>query len=121
MSPTETVPFHTEALRRGIEERDASALLALYTDDAEVQIVDRTSPPSRPRTLRGKAAIAEYIEDVCGRDMTHSLDRVAVQGDTAAYMESCQYPDGTRVLCSAVLDLADGRITRQIGVQAWDE
>ena len=37
------------------------------------------------------------------------------------YLENCSYPDGTKVVCLALLDLADGRIVRQVGVQAWDE
>jgi ketosteroid isomerase-like protein len=120
MSTTETT-FAIETFRRGIEERDANALLDLYAEDAEIRIVDRTSPPSSPRVLRGRQAIAEYLTDVNGRDMTHHLERVVVQADTAAYLESCRYADGTRVLCSGVLDLAGNRIIRQFGVQAWDE
>lgn len=120
MSTTETT-FNVEAFRRGIEDRDAAALIDLYGDDAELRLVDRTSPPSSPRVLSGKQAVTAYLTDVCARDMTHHLERFVVQGDTAAYLESCRYADGTRVLCSAVLDLAGGRIVRQVGVQAWDE
>ncbi|GAA4293619.1 nuclear transport factor 2 family protein [Actinokineospora soli] len=118
---TTTHVFDTEALRRGIEERDADTLLALYAEDAELRLVDRVSPPSNPRVLRGAAAIGAFLQDVCGREMAHAVERIAVQADTGAYLESCRYPDGTRVLCSAVLDLADGRILRQVAVQAWDE
>jgi len=120
MSTTDTT-FAVEAFRQGIEERDATVLLDLYAEDAEIRIVDRTSPPSSPRVLRGRQEIAEYLTDVCARDMTHHLERVVSNADTAAYLESCRYADGTRVLCSAVLDLAGGRIVRQSGVQAWDE
>jgi hypothetical protein len=38
-----------------------------------------------------------------------------------ALVQDCRYPNGTRVLCLAVLDLKDGLITRQSGVQPWDE
>ncbi|MEV6235589.1 nuclear transport factor 2 family protein [Lentzea sp. NPDC051838] len=119
MSTTEQRTFDVEALRRGIEERDAATLSALYTDDAELSIVDSVNSPSTPRVLRGDE-IAAYLDDIAARDMTHSLDRVVVTGDHVAYLESCRYPDGTRVLCAAVLDLAGGRIIRQHGVQAWD-
>lgn len=118
---TADTAFDVEALRHGIEDRAADALLDLYDEDAELRFVDRTSPPGNPHVLHGKQEIAAYLTDVYGRDMTHHLDRIVVQGDTAAYLESCRYADGTRVLCSSVLDLADGRIQRQIGVQAWDE
>jgi len=93
-----------------------------------MSIEERSAPryrgelrPSRPRILRGRAAIGTYLDDICGRDMTHTLERVVATGDNAAFVEACRYPDGTRVLCVAVLDLQGGRIVRQVGVQAWDE
>jgi hypothetical protein len=113
--------FDAEALRRGIEERDASRLLALYAEDAELHVVDRNDQPSHPKVIRGRTAIGEYFADVCGRDMTHSIERLVVGDDGAAFVQSCQYPSGARVLCIAALDLAGGLITRQYGVQAWDE
>lgn len=119
MNPA-TTAFDTEALRRGIEERDATTLRALYTQDAEMTVVDRNAPPSRPRVLHGRTAIGEYLDETCGRDMTHRLERVVVSGDTAAFTQACRYPDGTRVLCLAMLDLRDGLIVQQTAVQEWD-
>jgi SnoaL-like domain len=113
--------FDAEALRRGIEERDAATLLGLYAEDAELHVVDRADQPSHPRIVRGRAAIGEYFADVCGRDMTHKIERLVVGDDNAAFIQDCRYPSGARVLCVAVLDLKDGLIVRQSGVQAWDE
>jgi ketosteroid isomerase-like protein len=119
MNPA-TTAFDTEALRRGIEERDAATLRGLYAPDAEMTVVDRNAPPSHPRVLSGRTAIGEYLDDTCGRDMTHRLERVVVSGDTAAFTQACRYPDGTRVLCVAMLDLRDGLIVQQTAVQEWD-
>jgi ketosteroid isomerase-like protein len=113
--------FDAEAFRRGIEERDAATLLGLFADDAELHVVDRNDQPSHPKIIRGRTAIGEYFADVCGRDMTHAIERLVVDGDNAAFVQSCRYPGGARVLCMAVLDLRDGLIIRQSGVQAWDE
>jgi ketosteroid isomerase-like protein len=118
---TTSQAFDAEAFRRGIEERDADRLLALYAEDAELHVTDRNDQPSHPKIIRGRAAIGEYFADVCGRDMTHSVDRLVVGGDGAAFVQSCRYPGGARVQCVAVLDLAGGLIIRQYGVQAWDE
>jgi hypothetical protein len=115
-----TVAFVLSALRRAIEERDATSQLALYADDAEVRLVDQNNPPSTPRVLRGKQAIAEWIEDVSSRDMTHLVGHEVIQGNQAAFTETCRYPDGTNVLCTAVLDLDQGLIVREFGLQAWD-
>jgi hypothetical protein len=113
--------FDAEALRRSIEERDAATLLSLYAEDAELHVVDSRDQPSHPKIIRGRAAIGEYYADVCGRDMTHKIERLVVGETGAAFVQACQYPSGARVMCAAVLDLSGGLITRLSGVQAWDE
>ncbi|WP_067824972.1 nuclear transport factor 2 family protein [Nocardia inohanensis] len=119
MSTTQS-GFDLREFRRGIEERDAAALRALYAEDAEIQLIDQDNPPSHPRVLRGLEQIGAYLTDVCDREMTHEIQHAVTDGNTVNFFESCRYPDGTRVLCAATLDLADGRIVRETGVQAWD-
>jgi hypothetical protein len=118
--PTAT-GFDTEALRRGIEGRDAQVLLSLYSDDAEIRMVDHQSQPSHPKVMHGRPQISAMFSDVCGREMTHKLESVVIEGDHVAFMESCRYPDGVRVLVSSVADLRDGKIVDQTSIQAWDE
>lgn len=113
--------FDLSALKRGIEERDASAQLAMYADDAEVTLVDRVAQPSAPRVLHGRGEIQTWIEDVCGRDMTHQVQHTVQDGSGAAFTEACRYPGGTGVICATVLELDNGLVARQIVVQAWDE
>jgi hypothetical protein len=107
-------------LRRAIETRDARTLIDLYADDAVMRIIDRDNPPSRPRELKGKVAIGTFYDDICGRNMSHKLEASVVGDDRLAFTQSCAYPDGTRVFCSAMLELAGGKIARQTVVQAWD-
>ncbi|GAA3729819.1 ketosteroid isomerase-like protein [Spinactinospora alkalitolerans] len=114
-------PFDVAELRHAIEDRDAEAMLRLFADDAEMRIVNRNSPPRAPQTLRGRDQISEALRDVYGREMRHELRNVVVQDDHAAYEELCTYPDGTKVLGIMMVDLANGRIMRQTGVEAWDE
>ncbi|MFD0275488.1 nuclear transport factor 2 family protein [Kitasatospora sp. NPDC127111] len=113
--------FDTTALREGIERSDADALLALYADDAELRMVDRKTQPSHPLVMHGRDEIGAMLSDLYGREMTHKLEQVVLQGDHLAFMESCQYPDGVRVLVSSIADLRDGRIVDQTSIQAWDE
>ncbi|MFJ8106194.1 nuclear transport factor 2 family protein [Streptomyces sp. NPDC096132] len=114
--------FTTETLRRGVEGSTASALLSLYADDAELRIVDRNTQPSSPRVLHGRAEIGELLEDVYNRDIkAHKVDECIVQGDRAAFTESCEYSDGVRVLAESMLTLRDGKIVEQTMIQAWDE
>ena len=117
---TTTTTFDAAALRRGIEARDASALLDLYADDATIERVDAQNPPSAPARVVGRDAIGALLSDVFERDMTHHVETIAVGPDAVGYTVRCAYPDGTHVLCAAVAELRDGRIAREVGVQAWD-
>jgi hypothetical protein len=113
--------FDTDALRRGIEGHSAAALTSLYAEDAQLRVVDRNTQPSHPMVKHGRAEISEMLEDVYSRDMTHKMDQCVVQGDHVAYTESCEYPDGVRVLSTSMMTLRDGKIVEQTLVQAWDE
>jgi len=108
------------ALRRAIETRDGATLAEFYADDAALRIIDQMHPPSDPLEIKGGKAIAAYFDDVCGRTMTHSVDFGIAEGDRLAFLQNCRYPDGKRVCCSATLELRNGKIVRQVAVQAWD-
>jgi nuclear transport factor 2 (NTF2) superfamily protein len=110
-----------EALRRAIEERDAETLAGFYADDAELHTVNKNTTPSSPRVLRGKEEISEYLRDVCGREMTHRVENEVIGESRIAFNEACEYPDGTRVLGAGTLEVRDGKIVRQVNVEAWDE
>ena len=113
--------FDFEAMRRAVEQLDADALVSLYSDDAEMRIVNKNTTPSSPRELHGKEEITDYLRDVCGRAMTHHIENEVIGEDRVAFNEACEYPDGTKVLTATTLDVADGRIVRQVNVEAWDE
>jgi hypothetical protein len=109
-----------EILRRAIEGRDAEALVGLYADDAEVITVNRNSTPSSPNVLRGKEAIGSHLRDVCEREMTHRVENEVLGEGRVAFQEACEYPDGVRVLGAETLEVRDGKIVRQVSVEAWD-
>lgn len=109
------------AIKEAIEGRDGRRLASFYADDALVRVIDRNNPPSRPREVRGRTAIATFWDDICSRAMTHKVDVSIAEGDRLAFSQACAYPDGAKVFCMAMLDLKDGKIANQMVVQAWDE
>ena len=113
--------FDFEIVRRAIEGRDAGTLLGFYADEAEVLTVNRNTTPSSPNVLRGREAIAEYLRDVCAREMTHRVENEVLGEGRIAFQEACEYPDGTRVLGAETLEVREGKIVRQVNVEAWDE
>jgi quercetin dioxygenase-like cupin family protein len=110
----------TDALRQGIEGRNVDAMLSLYADDAEISIVDQRHTPSHPQILHGRDQIRAFLSEIFGRDITHHLDHIVAGDRSVSFMQRCEYPDGSRVLASSVLDITGGRIVRQEEVQAWD-
>jgi len=113
--------FDFTALRRALEAGDAAALATLYAEDAELTIIDRNRPPSAPLRLLGRPAIEGFWRDACRREVTHAVGGEVFGPDRVAFVERCAYRDGGQVMASVMLDLRDGRIARQLTVQAWDE
>ena len=111
-------PDHDQTFARGSAK--AAALAGFYAEDAIVRVIDRDNPPSKPRDLEGKSAISAYFNDVCGREMIHKVESGVAVGNRLAFMQSCAYHDGTKVFCSAMVELKGGKIARQTLVQVWD-
>jgi hypothetical protein len=113
--------FDLARFTRAAEERDAATQLSMYGPDAVVTISDRISQPGSPRVLRTREEIKSWLEDMYGRDMTHSVKHRVKDDTGAAYTQACRYPDGTNVLCATVIELHGGAISGQTVVQVWDE
>jgi hypothetical protein len=110
-----------EALRRAQEEHDLKLMVDLYAEDAVLRRIDRNNPPSSLVELRGREQIAHYWRDIFERNMTHRLEDAAAGEDRVAFNVACEYADGTKVLAAENLEVRDGKIVREVIVQAWDE
>jgi hypothetical protein len=110
-----------ETLKRGLEERDAELAASVYADDVEFLIVNRNYPPSNPLLRKGRAAVLAMYQDICSREMMHKVTSIVVGPEGFAIRESCQYPDGARVLGHMIAEMRDGKIVRQFNVDCWDE
>lgn len=118
---TTTGQLDLAAMCDAMRRNDAAALAAFYASDAQIEMIDKDHPPSAPQTLQGAAAIRAMYDDVCGRELRHDFDHMLSEPGMAAFSETCVYPTGERVSLACVMDVRDGHITRQRGVQAWDE
>jgi hypothetical protein len=113
--------FEIDTFRRALEEGDTDTLISQFADDADLENVDRRTPPSQPTVIHGRDSIGSYVQQAYGMGIEHEMLQCVMEGDHAAYTERCTYPDGLTVMSMTMLDLADGRITHQSTVQAWDE
>jgi hypothetical protein len=113
--------FDIDRFTRAAEDRDAGTQLSMYGSDAVVTIANKISQPGSPRVLRGREEIKDWLEDIYGRDMTHKVQHRVLDETGAAFTQACRYPDGTNVLCSTVIELEGGAISRQSVLEVWDE
>jgi hypothetical protein len=69
---TQKIPT-ISGLRIAVEARDSDALNSYYDDNAVLTIIDSINTPSKPQTIKGKGGIGAFLDDVCSRDMTHTI------------------------------------------------
>jgi hypothetical protein len=113
--------FDLDRFARAAEERDAATQLSMYGPDAVVTIADKISQPGSPRVLRTRDEIKGWLEDMYGRDMTHTVKHRVLDDTGAAYTQVCRYADGTNVVCATVIELDGGVISGQTVLEVWDE
>ena len=120
MTVKTSTSFDLEALRRGYEEWDVDALLALYADDVELVQIDRDNPPSSPRVRHGKEVFKGMFEHCAGAGVKATVENAVAGDDRAAATVTCEFPGGRKVVANAILELRDGRIVRERDVLAGD-
>src|SRR3954451_24038774 len=87
-SPTRTT-FDVDALRAGIQQRDAVALAALYAPTASGEVGGAGHGPSRPLPAARPEATAAHLADVYARDMEHRVELAAATEDALGYTVRC--------------------------------
>jgi ketosteroid isomerase-like protein len=120
MTVNTTVSFDVATFKRAYEEWDIEALLALYADDVELIQIDRDNPPSAPRTRHGSDVLRGMLEHCAGAGVVPTVENTLADGRRAAATITCAFPGGRRVLATAILELADGRIVRELDVLSGD-
>jgi hypothetical protein len=116
-----TTTFDLDRFAHAAEERDAATQLSMYGPSAVVTISNKLTQPGSPRVLGTHEEIRAWLEDMYGRDMTHTVKHRVLDDTGAAYTQACRYADGTNVLCATVIELDGGVISGQTVLEVWDE
>ena len=117
---TPTAPIlDVDALRTASDSIEA--LAAVLADDVEWIEIDQRSQPQAPAVYRGREAVLAMINEGHERGIESRVTDGFAAGDRAAMTVTCTYPTGGRVICNAITDVRDGKITRWYSVQAWDD
>ena len=104
--------FDLTGLSRAIHGRDCHYHLALYADDAEVEILDGSHADAPLQVLRGKAAIGDWLDGMSSAAVHNQVRDAVVLPDRVTYTEECCYGDGSKVVLECRADVRRGQITR---------
>jgi hypothetical protein len=115
-----TKTFDFEAFRRAFVGKDAAAWSAFYADDAEWVEYRHSNPPRSPNRMAGRGAIDAFVNAVSSAPLTIAIDDDVVSHERIAFRVTATFPDGRRIIEHVIAEHRDGRIVRQVDVEAWD-
>ncbi len=114
------VEFDSRALVAAVESRACDDVLAWYSEDAEVCIVD-TDRSVAPRWVVGKQDIRQWLDQLGWSSKAHRVTSVAVGDDGVSWTDHCRTARGSNFVYSSTAELFDGRIGRQTVTVVWED
>ena len=110
------ISFDLAGLVGAIESGNTQYQLALYADCAEMRIIDSDRPAQAPQILRGRPAIAAWIDRVYATHENHRVVDFTADPQSLALIEEYQGPEGTPVRFARSVELSAGQIKRETAV-----
>ncbi len=112
--------FDFAAFRHAFTQQDLATWIAFFADDAQWIEYRHGDPPAAPRMHVGRAQIAQFLVRVKGSKVTLAIEDEVIGPERCAFRVWCTLPDGRRIVEHVIIQHADGLITRQVDVEAWD-
>jgi ketosteroid isomerase-like protein len=113
--------FAFAAFKRAFEDKDFDSWVAFYADDAEWIEYRHFSPPRSPDRMVGRQQIAEFLERICGANLGITIADEVIGPDRVAFSVDCTLPDGKHIFEHVIAHFENGKISRQVDVEASDE
>jgi hypothetical protein len=114
--------FDFNNFRKAFESKNAADWSSYYSDDAEWYEYRQWSPPANPNVMKGKVEIGKFIERVCSNDRIElKISDEVISDSRIAFRLAVSFPDGRMIIENIIADILDGKIIRQVDVEAWDE
>ena len=115
-----TEGFDFDGFARAVRALDAEAWLSYFDDEAEWVEYKHSRPPSAPRLIRGKEEISAFLGRIAGGGIEVELGDEIVGPERAAFCLWVTLPDQRRIVENVIIHFRNGRIVRQVDVEAWD-
>ena len=114
------LPFDFSAYKLAFEAKDALRWIEFFADDAEWIEYRNQDPPSRPRHIHGKAEIQRYVESLARGSPSRTIESEVISTDRVAFRTWTALLGGQWIVEHVILEIVDGKISKQVDVEAWD-
>ena len=112
--------FDFAIFRRALETQDLEAWLDCFADHAQWIEFRHDAPSGAPTRIVGKSEIAAFLRRVKASNVRLTIRYEIVASDGCAFSVLREMPDGRRLLEHSIVHIADGKIVRQVDLDAWD-
>lgn len=113
--------FDFETFRTAVTKQDVETWAGFYAPDAQWIEYRHRNPPSAPNRMSGRSEIAAFLQRVKASKVHLEVADEVLGPTRAAFCLTCTLPDGVRrIIEHVIIHHANGRIERQVDVEAWD-
>lgn len=121
MPESDPANFDFGAFKLAFVSQDIDAWASFFSVDAEWLEYRHTHPPRAPNRMVGQAEIMAFLSRVRDSKVTLTITDEVIGPTRAAFCVTCTLPDGhRRIIEHVIIRYSDGKITRQVDVEAWD-
>lgn len=112
--------FDFNAFKAAHEGQDIEAWLSFYGDNAQWVSYRHANPPRNPHVLTGREQIGAFLKRMKASEVHLSIRDEVLNSQRSAFCVICTLPNGCRVIEHVIIHHPDGKIVRQVDVEAWD-
>jgi ketosteroid isomerase-like protein len=113
--------FDFNAFKQAFLSQDVDKWINFYAPDAEWIEYRHTSPPHAPNRMVGQPEIKSFLGRIKDSNISIAITDEIIGPTRAAFCVTCTLSDGKRrIIEHVIIHYSDGRITRQVDVEAWD-
>ena len=112
--------FDFPGFKRVFEDQDVEGWLSYYDDSAEWLEYRHANPPRSPNRMAGKKEIGAFLGRVKGSNVQLKITDEIVGETRAAFCLTVVMASGKRIIEHIIVHYANGRIVKQVDVEAWD-
>jgi ketosteroid isomerase-like protein len=120
LTEQQTTGLDFASFKEAFEGKDLDRWLSFYAEEAEWTEYRHISPPRALNRMTGKHQIADFLRQVCAADFEITIADEVITPDRVAFSVDCAFPDGKHVFEHVIARIEDGKIIRQVDVEAWD-